>query len=72
MKWGLRFSTNHGFTIFEKEIVELLNENGCGQFQVHSIIEGVKKRFNVDFVVENNLFPKVVIEVFTFNRKKIP
>lgn len=50
---------------FEKQIAKLLESNGI-LFEQFSIINGIKRRYNVDFLIPNSQKPKFVIEAFRF------
>jgi len=71
---NLMSMTNHGLihlgktqSIIENEIYTLLN-NANIPVQCNCIIEGVNKKFNVDFVIPNTSQPKIVIESFIFKK----
>ena len=65
---GLRSAKNKSPTPLELRIAKLLEENGI-EFELHANVDGIKKPFNVDFAIPNELKPKVIIEAATCNPK---
>ena len=63
MKQGLNVLAKIPQSEFEKEIAKLLDKHSI-PFEQCAIIDGVKKRYNIDFIIPNSKDPKITIEVF--------
>jgi hypothetical protein len=63
MKHGLNILAKLPQSDFEKEIAKTLKKHSI-PFEQCAVIDGVKKRYNIDFVIPNTTEPKIAIEVF--------
>jgi len=60
------------FTFFEAEEIKVMNllKKYSVSFEIHSNMNGFRKKMNVDFVIPSANEPKVIIEVTKFSVKK--
>lgn len=67
---GLRSVKGAETTESEREVIKILNEN-CIPFERNAIVEGVKRKINVDFAIPSGVKPEIVVETFLFGSRKI-
>ncbi|GEM_PF-2256040 len=67
MNNGLKFAEKQPLSEMEKEICKILEFNRI-DFKTHSIIDGYKRKLNVDFLIQNEN-NKIVIECTSFEMK---
>jgi hypothetical protein len=60
---GLKVLAKIPQTDFEKEVASLLEKHSI-PFENCGIVAGIKRRYNIDFVIPDTKNPKIVIEVF--------
>ncbi len=65
---GLKNIANTHENNYEKEILKILEKNNLN-YQRFALIEGMNRRYNVDFLI-NYKSKKVALEVFSYNNKK--
>jgi len=65
-KRGLSFAKNQDLSPNEKEILDTLQKSKI-QVEPHAIVQGLKRDFNVDFVIPDSKNPKILIESFDFS-----
>ena len=66
---GLLLAQNSEITPSEKQIVNILKQNGINSFELHAIVDGFKKPMNVDFAFPSNKNLKIVLETLSINNK---
>jgi transcriptional regulator with XRE-family HTH domain len=68
---GLEFAKNHPMSDIEMRISNILKSGGLN-FDAHGIVEGAKRKLNVDFVIPPDK-PEIVIETtsFTIGSRKL-
>jgi len=65
MKQGLTILAKLPQTGFENDIAELLDKHSI-EYEKCAIINGMKKSYNIDFIIPNSKNPKIIIEAFTY------